>query len=173
MRANYANRGMHLEEIIRLSNSQYQRKGIAQIDKFPTPIAPERVVNGKVYGHYAKKSTVDYIGTVKSGKSICFDCKETATNRFPLLNIYQHQIDYMQSIHTLGGFAFIVICFTGLGRYFRLDYQDLYKYWQIYESSAGKGKRAPGTASIPLEAFTCEIKPEQGYYLHYLKGVVD
>lgn len=127
MRTSYANRGSNLEELIIYANLQYQNKGLARIDKFPTPIDPERVSkDGKVYGHYAKKSTVDYIGTIKSGTSVCFDCKETADkNKFPLSNVHQHQIEYMKSVYGLGGYAFLIVCFSRTNKYYRLDFRDI------------------------------------------------
>jgi len=175
MKSNYANRGSHLEQLIQYANTQYQNKGIARIDKISTPIDPERVLpNGKIYGHYAQKSTVDYIGTIKPGKFICFDCKETSDKkRLPLKNIHRHQIEYMLDVYKFGGTAFLIVYFSQHNKYYRLAFQDLYEYWKNYDKSAGRVKRAAGTASIPYEAFKDEVVSEKGFYLHYLKGIVD
>ncbi len=172
MRADYANRGSYLEELVQRANAQYLKKGLARIDKFPTPIAPERVTrDGKVYGHYAGKSTVDYIGILKPGVSVCFDCKETSLNRFPLDNIHQHQVEYMKNIHSLGGIAFILVCFTKQNKHYRMDFTDLYNHWMVYKSQTG-GKRSHGTASISADSFKTEVISENGYFLHYLKGLI-
>jgi len=172
---NYANRGSHLEQLVQYANVQYHNKGIARIDKFPTPIDPERVTRaGKVFGHYAKKSTVDYIGIIKSGTFVCFDCKETnERNVFPLKNVHQHQIDYMKDAQDMGGIAFLIVSFAKHGKYYRLSFRDLYEYWKKYMADTGGANRAPGTASVPVGEFTFEVAPEKGFCLHYLRGMVD
>lgn len=175
MRTSYANRGSHLEELVTLVNAQYRNRGLARIDKFPTPITPEKVSSyGKVYGHYAAKSTVDYIGALNTGKCVCFDCKETSEeNRFPLGNVHPHQIEYMKNIYRLGGVAFLIVAFTKKDKYFRLDFPVLHEYWKTYEATAKWSRRPTGAASIAYEAFRDEIMSEKGFFLHYLKGLVD
>ncbi|KNF08926.1 putative recombinase [Gottschalkia purinilytica] len=76
----YGNRGMLLENIIEIINNQYRSKGIADINKLPTPIKILRIdrVDG-VYGHLERKNTVDFSGLAKINNrtiSIAFDAKE-------------------------------------------------------------------------------------------------
>jgi recombination protein U len=126
-----------------------------------------------VYGHYAEKSAVDYIGVVKPGTAVCFDCKETADlTKFPLANIHAHQVEYMRNVHGMGGYAFILVYFRRHGKHYRMGFEELYGCWRIYEGQAA-GKRAAGTASIPIEKFKTEVVPEKGICLHYLKGLVE
>lgn len=165
----YANRGSGFEELITYASNQYKRQGVAIINKVPTPVTVLK--GGK--GFFKEKSTVDYTGTLKGGRFVCFEAKETKqTNSFPLKNIHQHQIDYMQNVSDIGGLAFLIVRFTNLKgcgeRFFRMEFLELLGFWEY--AKANKGKR--GAASIPAGAFSVEIKGEGGFVLHYLKGLL-
>ena len=69
-------RGSALEDYINHTNEQYRNKGLALIQKIPTPITPVRI--DKEHRHitlayFDQRSTVDYIGAVQ-GIPVCFDC---------------------------------------------------------------------------------------------------
>ena len=169
MRSIYANRGSVLEDLITYTNSQYRQKGIAIINKIPTPTTIKKDGTGFFKG----KSTVDFTGTLTGGRFVCFDAKETKqANNFPLANVHQHQIDYMQSVTDMGGIAFLIIRFSnyrgGGEKFFRLGFEELAGYWKRYQT--GRGRR--GTASIPAGEFKNEISGGEGYALHYLKDIV-
>ena len=71
-------RGSTLEELINRTNEQYREKGLALIQKVPTPITPIRIDQEHRHitlAYFDKKSTVDYIGAVQ-GIPVCFDAKE-------------------------------------------------------------------------------------------------
>ena len=165
----YANRGAILEDLITYTSEQYKKNGIAVINKVPTPVTVLK--SGK--GFFKGKSTVDYTGALKGGQFVCFEAKETKqTSSFPLKNIHQHQIEYMRNITECGGLAFLIVRFTDFKKkgemFFRFDFNELLSYWNFYMNNTGKR----GAASIPSEAFKTEIRSEQGYALHYLKGIV-
>lgn len=169
MRNIYANRGSALEDLITYTNSQYRQKGIAIINKIPTPTTIKK--DGT--GFFKAKSTVDFTGTLAGGRFICFDAKETKQpNIFPLSNVHQHQMDYMQSVADMGGIAFLIVRFVsfkgGKEKFFRLGFEELAGYWKRYQT--GRGRR--GTASIAAEGFGNEITGGEGYALHYLKDIV-
>ena len=81
-------RGSVLEDMINRTNEVYEEKGIALIQKIPTPITPIEMNNKKqiTLAYFDKKSTIDYIGAIQ-GLPVCFDAKECATDRFALANI--------------------------------------------------------------------------------------
>lgn len=160
----YANRGKALENLIEIANGQYRGLGIAYITKIPTPT---KILKDNK-GFYCAKSTVDFVGTIKGGKFICFDAKQTDKKRFSLYNVHTHQYEYMQEITYLGGTAFIIVNFSKLNEYYRLDFEVLKDYWQYWK--AHKGQR--GAASIPKLEFRNEIKAEHKIVLNYLKGVI-
>ncbi len=97
-------RGSTLEELINRTNEQYREKGLALIQKIPTPITPIKI--DKEHRHitlayFEKKSTVDYIGAVQ-GIPVCFDAKECAADTFPLANIHEHQVVFMEEFEKTG-----------------------------------------------------------------------
>ena len=90
-------RGSVLEDMINRTNEVYEEKGIALIQKIPTPITPIEMNNKKqiTLAYFDKKSTVDYIGVVQ-GIPVCFDAKECAVDTFSLQNIHEHQVNFME-----------------------------------------------------------------------------
>ena len=90
-------RGSHLEDLVNLANERYRHQGLGLIQKIPTPITPiniEKTTKHITLAYFDQKSTVDYIGVIQS-IPICFDAKECRTDRFPLQNVHQHQVDFM------------------------------------------------------------------------------
>ena len=73
-------RGAGLEELINRTNEKYLEKGLALIQKIPTPITPIEIDKSSRHitlAYFDQKSTVDYIGAVQ-GIPVCFDAKECA-----------------------------------------------------------------------------------------------
>ena len=106
-------RGSILEELINLTNSKYEEKHLALIQKIPTPIKPITIDSETRHitlAYFDQKSTVDYIGVVQ-GIPVCFDAKECATETFPLQNIHAHQVRFMQEFEQQGGIAFLLLYF--------------------------------------------------------------
>lgn len=98
-------RGSTLEELINRTNEQYREKGLALIQKIPTPITPvkmDKTSRHITLAYFEQKSTVDYIGAVQ-GIPVCFDAKECATDTFPLQNIHEHQVTFMENFEKQGG----------------------------------------------------------------------
>lgn len=124
VRASQGGRGAFLENVINISNLQYLRDGEAVIQKIPTPITPV-FMSGKYItkAFFSEKSTVDYIGSFH-GRAICFDAKECHTDTFPLHNVHEHQVTFMQEMSDNGGIAFLLIYY---------DARDLYYCMPIYE----------------------------------------
>ena len=91
-------RGRALEDIINFTNSYYRSRGLAVVQKIPTPITPVEVDNKKhtiKLAYFDSQSTVDYIGMAQ-GVGICFDAKETSKKSLPVQNIHEHQISFME-----------------------------------------------------------------------------
>ncbi len=70
--------------------------------------------------YFEKKSSVDYIGGVIQGVPICFDAKETASSNFPLKNIHEHQIEYMEAFEAQKGVAFVLVWFSQMDEFYYL-----------------------------------------------------
>ena len=70
-------RGSTLEELVNRTNEQYREKGLALIQKIPTPITPVKMDKNTRHitlAYFEQKSTVDYIGAVQ-GNSCLLRCQ--------------------------------------------------------------------------------------------------
>ena len=124
-------RGSLLEDMINQTNEKYRSEHLALIQKIPTPITPVRMDKAShqiTLAYFDQRSTVDYIGAVQ-GIPVCFDAKECKTGNFPIQNIHEHQIVFMQDFEDQGGIAFLVIYFSEAGRFFYLPYGKLVYFW--------------------------------------------
>lgn len=133
-------RGSALESLVNRTNEQYAKKGLALIQKVPTPITPVRI--DKEHRHitlayFEQKSTVDYIGAVQ-GVPVCFDAKECAANTFPLANVHPHQIRFMRDFERQGGVSFLLIFFNHLDRLYYLRLEKLLEFWERMEAGGRK-----------------------------------
>jgi len=160
-------RGSAFEEMIDLTNRLYSQKGLAIIQKVPTPITPVAVDNKAhtiTSAYFEKKSTVDFIG-VAQGIALCFDAKETRQLNLPLRNIHSHQIEFMETFRKQRGVSFLLVHFHSKGEIFLIPSEDLAKYHAAV--SAG------GRKSIPYADFNPAyiVKNENGFPVHYLAAV--
>ena len=158
--------GSTLEELINLTNETYRRKGLAVMQKVPTPITPVEFDGQKrriTLAYFEKRSTVDYIGVVQ-GVPVCFDAKDTKLKSWPLDNVHEHQIEFMQEFAKQDGLAFLLVHFCHVDEYYYLPLETLVEYWE----NAKRG----GRKSIPYDAFdkTLLIRNENGC-IHYLEAL--
>ncbi len=123
-------RGSVLEEMINRTNLTYREKGLALIQKVPTPITPINIDKESRHitlAYFDQKSTVDYIGVVQ-GIPVCFDAKECNTDNFSLQNIHRHQYEFMSDFEKQGGIAFIIIYFTNREEKYYIPFTDIKKF---------------------------------------------
>ena len=124
-------RGSTLEEMINRTNEQYREMGLALIQKIPTPITPINIDKESRHitlAYFDQKSTVDYIGAVQ-GIPVCFDAKESKTDRFPLANVHPHQIRFMSDFEKQQGIAFLLIFYSSRDLYYYLPFRELKVFW--------------------------------------------
>ena len=103
-------RGHDLESAVNRCNIDYRKSQVALIEKKPTPIEITKL------GAVMKQSTVDYTGILAPmGRGVAFDAKETKSKTsFPLANVKQHQLIFLEYWQAMGGLAFFLIHFTSL-----------------------------------------------------------
>ncbi len=155
-------RGSTFEELLNLTNERYRAKGLALIQKIPTPIVPVKFEDKRIKdGYFEQQSTVDYIGLAQ-GYALAFDAKETASKSLPLSNIHKHQIAFMGEFVGHKGIAFLLVYFKIFDEYYFLPFEDLKVFWEQQERK-----------SIPYEAFDKEylVKNKHGFFVHYLEAV--
>jgi len=136
-------RGSTLEEMVNRTNEWYLEKGLALIQKIPTPITPIHIdkENGQItLAYFDQKSTVDYIGAVQ-GIPVCFDAKECMKDTFALQNIHEHQVEFMRLFEKQGGIAFFVIYYTHKEILYYLPYEMLRYFWDRAKEGGRKSFR--------------------------------
>lgn len=124
-------RGSTLEELINRTNEIYLEKGLALIQKIPTPITPIQIDKASRHitlAYFEQKSTVDYIGVVQ-GIPVCFDAKECNVDTFALQNIHPHQVEFMTQFEKQGGIAFLILFYSARNELYYLPYKDMMKFW--------------------------------------------
>lgn len=134
-------RGSTLEEFINHTNARYDEQGLALIQKIPTPITPVRI--DKEHRHitlayFDKISTVDYIGTVQ-GIPVCFDAKECSTDTFPLQNIHEHQMIFMEKFEKQDGIAFLILYYSHKNILYYMRFSEIKSFW---ERAKGGGRKS-------------------------------
>lgn len=160
-------RGSTLEDMINHTNELYRQQKLALIQKIPTPITPvaiDKETRHITLAYFDQKSTVDYIGSVQ-GIPVCFDAKECAAGTFPLQNVHEHQMRFMQEFEEQGGIAFLIISFTAVDEIYYLPLQELKKYWERMENG--------GRKSFTYQEMTKEFRlwPHRDILVPYLEGL--
>lgn len=123
-------RGSTLEDLINYTNDIYKEKNLALIQKIPTPITPIDIDKSSRHitlAYFDQKSTVDYIGAIQ-GIPVCFDAKECATDTFPLQNVHEHQVNFMNDFEKQGGISFLIVHFTNRDEMYYIPLKDLNRF---------------------------------------------
>ena len=160
-------RGSGLEDLINRTNESYREKGLALIQKVPTPITPIKI--DKEHRHitlayFDQKSTVDYIGAVQ-GIPVCFDAKECHTDTFPLANIHEHQVKFMEDFEKQEGLSFLIIHYTARDVLYYLNFTQMKKFWDRAKDG--------GRKSFRFEELDPDyiLHPAHGFFVPYLDGI--
>lgn len=160
-------RGSTLEELINRTNEIYLEKGLALIQKVPTPITPIRIDQESRHitlAYFDQKSTVDYIGVVQ-GIPVCFDAKECAVDTFALQNIHAHQVEFMRQFERQGGIAFLILFYSARNELFYLPFRDMMKFWNRAQEG---GRRSFRYTELDQEYY---IQPRNGILVPYLDAL--
>lgn len=158
-------RGSTLEELINMTNQRYRESNLGLIQKIPTPITPVKIDKNTKHitlAYFEKDSTVDYIGVIQ-GIPVCFDAKECASDNFPIRNIHEHQIRFMEEFERQQGIAFILLYYSHLDQAYYMPYGDVV---QFYERAQKGGLKHFKFQEIDK---TYRIEKKNGVPLHYLE----
>ncbi len=160
-------RGSTLEDLVNRTNEIYREKGLALIQKIPTPITPVRMDKENRHitlAYFEQRSTVDYIGVVQ-GIPVCFDAKECAVDVFPLANIHSHQVAFMDAFEKQQGIAFFLIYFSSTDDYYYLTFAQLLRFLSRMEAGGRKSFRRE-----ELDP-TFYLPKKSGILVPYLDGI--
>ena len=153
-------RGSALEEMINYTNEDYRSRNLALVQKVPTPITPiniDQQTRHITLAYFDQQSTVDYIGVVQ-GVPVCFDAKECQTDTFPLANVHEHQVHFMEDWEKQDGIAFLLLYYTTRQEAYYLPFRDLKFFWDRAQQGGRKSFRYE------------ELNPE--YFLPQKHGVL-
>ena len=163
----FGKRGQAFERLLDYTNQIYKNKGIALINKRPTPV---KVIKSKgtrvLSGFYEAKSTVDYDG-VYNGRAVMFEAKTTKQKSLPLNMIADHQAKYLDQAEKQGAISFLIVEMRAIREVFLVTNDMLQKYI--------KNAQEGGRKSIPLrdlEVYAFLVESQNGVPLDYL-SVVD
>lgn len=136
-------RGSTLEDLLNRTNERYQEMGLALIQKIPTPITPVQI--DKAHRHitlayFDKISTVDYIGAVQ-GIPVCFDAKECSADTFPLQNVHEHQMTFMENFEKQRGISFLIIYYSTRNQLYYMRYEEIKRFWERAKNGGRKSFR--------------------------------
>lgn len=160
-------RGSTLEDLINRTIEHYQEKGLAVLQKVPTPITPVRIEKESRHitlAYFEKKSTVDYIGAVQ-GIPVCFDAKECAADTFPIQNIHEHQVRFMGDFEKQEGISFLIIYFSHRNEYYYMPYEEMMKFWNRAQQG---GRKSFTYAELNPNWF---LSLKHGYLVPFLEGI--
>ncbi len=160
-------RGSTLEEFINRTNEKYLEQGLALIQKIPTPITPVRI--DKEHRHitlayFEQRSTVDYIGAVQ-GIPVCFVAKECNVDTFPLQNLHEHQVNFMENFEKQGGISFLIIYFSSRNELYYMPFSEIKRFWKRAEEGGRKSIRIE-----ELDPFYF-MKLKNGCFVPYLEAM--
>lgn len=163
----YGKRGQAFENLIDYTNNVYRDKGIALINKRPTPMK----IIGKTRGNqhictFAEKSTVDYDGIYR-GKAIVFEVKSINLKRLPLDVIQKHQIEYLEKAEKQGAVSFLIFEMRPTRDVFFVTNKMLQKYVKKAEKGGRKS-----ISLDDLEVYAQLVNQGNGIPLDYL-SIVD
>lgn len=83
---------------------------------------------------------MDYIGAVQ-GIPICFDAKECAADTFPLQNVHEHQVSFMEKYEKQQGISFLIIYYSQKETLYYMRFEELLKFWKRAQSGGRKSIR--------------------------------
>ena len=158
-------RGSQLEERINHTVEVYREKGLALVQKIPTPITPvemDKEHHHITLAYFEQASTVDYIGAVQ-GLPVCFDAKECARSSWPLANLHLHQLKFMQDFEKQGGISFVILAFTGLGENYYIPLRHVEYFWERMQNG--------GRKSVTYDEIDHDyvIRSHKDMYVHFLE----
>ncbi len=160
-------RGSTFEEFINRTNERYLEQNLALIQKIPTPITPVKIDKEQRHitlAYFDQQSTVDYIGAVQ-GIPICFDAKECNIDTFPLQNVHQHQVEFMNNLEKQQGISFLLIYYAHLNKVYYMRFHELLGFWNRMIEG--------GRKSIRMDELNNEffLPIKNGFMVSYLDGI--
>lgn len=108
--------GHFFESYIKTACAIYKQKGTARVEKIPEPfMVLEKKAKGIFKGRFIAHAQPDFMGTLSSGRSICFEAKYTETDKLAQDVLTKEQRDALEDHWKAGAKA--GVC-AGIGNVF-------------------------------------------------------
>ena len=125
--------GKNFEKSISDACDYYRINKIADITKIDEPFRVIQLYKGgKFKGQFTKNANPDFEGTLKGGRSICFEAKYTTTDRINKSVISKKQEEVLTNKTDLGGYT--GVCVGIQDKYFFIPWQ----VWQDMKAIYGR-----------------------------------
>lgn len=96
--------GKNFEKFIAMACDYYRANEIADITKIDEPFRVMQLYKaGQFKGQFTANANPDFEGTLKGGRSICFEAKYTTTDRLKQDVVSEKQKEVLSLKHKLGG----------------------------------------------------------------------
>lgn len=159
--------GQTFEDMIAASLVWHEERGILKAAKTPEPMKPigPKRAGGRFLAVYTKAAQVDFSGTMRGGRSVRFEAKQTDTDRFERKRLTDEQMADLRGHDRLGALCFVVCCF-GADRFYRVPWRD----WDGMKAVFGRQYvteedlrqyRIPYTAGV-IKLMAGIVRPEAG-----------
>lgn len=122
--------GAYFENMIEASLRWYGDKGVAEIEKTPEPMKPLGKPNqrGQFLACFTKAAQPDFKGTLREGRSIVFEAKNTISDKIESKAVTEEQAERLERHYKLGAVAFVLVSF-GLQEFYRIP-------WKVWANMA-------------------------------------
>ena len=116
--------GEFFESQIEASIQWHIDRGLMKAEKTPEPMKPLKPTgyNGQFIACYTKKAQSDFSGTIRGGRSIRFEAKQTDSDRFERKRLTDEQMKDLRQHQELGALCFVLLCF-GINRIYRVPWE--------------------------------------------------
>ena len=159
--------GQTFEDQITASLVWHEERGILKAAKTPEPMKPigPKQKGGRFTAVYVKAAQVDFSGTMRGGRSVRFEAKQTDTDRFERKRLTDEQMDDLRGHEKLGALCFVICCF-GFDHFYRVPW----RIWDNMKATFGRQYvteedlreyRIPYTAGV-IKILSGIVKPDDG-----------
>lgn len=152
--------GSFFEKLIEASCTNYQRKGIAVIEKTPEPVRfATSLGNGKFIAYPEKMAQPDFKGVLKGGQAVVFEVKHTEKDFIGYERVNTEQSRSLTNYKAAGAVCFVLVSLQ-MKRFFRVP-------WGVWNDMKGIfGRKHMKEAD--MREFEIKLK---GGYLDFLEEV--
>lgn len=114
------------ESLVRIANLQYENNEYKARIKKNDP-AMRFTKQGLIF---AASRGLDYDGSVR-GRHVEFEVKETGREALPVDDIRDSQLDQMEALHRTGAETFLLVLFTAVEEWYRLEFEALQQVFTL------------------------------------------